>query len=162
MQTHTISPFYHPNSSILILGSFPSVLSRQEGFYYAHPQNRFYAVLAKVFNDTLPQTLDEKMSFLNKHHIALFDVVQSCNIEGSSDSSITNITPNDLRPILASSRITRIYTNGKLASTLYQKHLYPQTHIQAINLPSTSPANAKFSLTKLAEAWQVLNPCLLP
>lgn len=153
---HNLEPFFDKNSQILILGSFPSVKSREQNFYYAHPQNRFYKVLSAVFNANLPQNLDEKKEFLSKFNIALFDVIKTCQISGSSDLSIKNAVPNDISQILKNSQISKIYTNGATASKLYQKHIFPKTNINAISLPSTSPANAKFSLKKLVECWRVV------
>lgn len=153
-QNHTLEPFFTKNSQILILGSFPSVKSREQNFYYAHPQNRFWRVLAAVFNSNLPLNLDEKKEFLIKFNIALFDVIKTCEITGSSDLSIKNAVPNDLSEILSASKISKIYTNGATATKLYQKLLEPKTNIKCKALPSTSPANARFSLEKLIECWK--------
>lgn len=157
MQNHTIRPFFNKDSKILILGSFPSVKSRETGFYYGHPQNRFWRILSAVFEDELPTAINAKQEFLIKHKIALFDCIASCNIKGSSDISIKDVIPNDLTPILKNSNITQIYVNGKLAYNLYNKYLKDQTNIEAIYLPSTSPANASFSLNKLIDSYKVLN-----
>lgn len=146
---HSIPPFFDSGSSILILGSFPSVKSREQEFYYAHPQNRFWKVVAAVFDDNLPVTVGEKKSFLTKHHIALWDVIKSCNIEGSSDMSINNVTPNDISIILDNAKIQKIFINGTTAFKFYEKYLAAKTDIPAVCLPSTSPANAKYSLEKL-------------
>lgn len=140
---HTLKPIYHKDSKVLILGSIPSVKSRQEKFYYAHPQNRFWKTLSTIYEEKIPQTIDEKLSFLNKHHIALFDVIQSCTINGSSDSSIKDIIPNDLTPILMNSQIKAIFTTGKKAYSLYQKYIFPKTKINVIYLPSPSPAHCR-------------------
>jgi len=156
MTLHPIQPVYDRNASILILGSFPSVKSREIGFFYGHPQNRFWRVVSAVWQQELPQTTEEKRSFLLKNHIALWDVIQSCEIDGSSDSSIRQVTPNDLSPILRTCRIRQIYTNGKKANCLYQRYLQTQTHRNAVYLPSTSPANASWSLERLIEAWSVI------
>lgn len=138
---HTIIPIYFNDSKVLILGSIPSIKSREYGFYYAHPKNRFWITLEKVYNEKIGETKEEKIKFLKKHYIALFDVIKSCDINSSSDSSIKNPIPNDLLPILKNSKITTIFTTGQKAYKLYQKYCYPETKIEAILLPSTSPAN---------------------
>lgn len=154
MTLHTISPVYDENSKVLILGSFPSVKSREKGFYYAHPQNRFWKVLSITFGGEVPQSIDEKKKLLLSNGIALWDVIHSCDIVGSSDSSIKNAKPNDISKILDSCNIRKIITNGKKADSLYRKYIEPKTHIQAICLPSTSPANAQYSLDRLADIWK--------
>ena len=153
MEFHTVEPIYDKNSKILILGSFPSVKSREANFFYGHPQNRFWKVLANVMNDVCPGTTEEKKAFLIKHNIAVWDVIASCDIEGSSDSSIKNVTPNDLRRILQTAEIKKIFTNGNTAYKLFVKY---NSDLNAVKLPSTSPANAMFSLEKLIEYWRVL------
>lgn len=140
---HTLKPIYDNNSKVLILGSIPSVKSREIGFYYGHPQNRFWTTLSRIYGEEIENTIDAKINFLKKHHIALFDVLKSCDIEGSSDTSIKNPVPNNLKPILKSSNIEAIFTTGKKAHQLYQKYCYPNTKIEDIVLPSTSPANCK-------------------
>ena len=150
---HPIPPVFDEHSNILILGSFPSVKSRETGFFYGHPQNRFWKVLAKVFNDQVPVSIDEKRAFLLRNHIAVWDVIQSCDIEGSSDSSIRNVKPNDLRIILDKAKIKAIYVNGRTAEKYYLKYIEPDLGIKAVCLPPTSPANAAWSPEKLAEAW---------
>ncbi|MBR0374293.1 MAG: DNA-deoxyinosine glycosylase [Mogibacterium sp.] len=151
---HGFGPFYDMDSRILILGSFPSVKSRAASFYYGHPQNRFWKVMAAIAGETAPVTLPDKQAFLRRNHIALYDVIQSCSIEGSSDSSIADVVVTDLRPVLAGSSVgMRIYTNGGKAHELYMKYQYPQLGIEAIRLPSTSPANAAMSLDRLIAAW---------
>ena len=156
MLSHPIKPLYDADSRILILGSFPSVKSRQVQFFYGHPQNRFWKVLAAVFGQTVPETVEEKRAFLLHNAVALWDVIASCEIEGSSDSSIRNVTPNDLTEILENSRITRIFVNGKTAYHYYQKYLRERLGREAICLPSTSPANASWSLQRLTETWREL------
>lgn len=141
MIEHTLKPIYDKNSKVLILGSIPSIKSRKVGFYYAHPQNKFWKILAKIYNENIPNNKKEKITFLKKHNIALFDVLKSCDIKSSSDSSIKNPIPNDLTPILNKTNIKTIFTSGKKAYNLYQKYCYPKTKINAIYLPSTSPAN---------------------
>lgn len=140
---HELEPFYNQDSKILILGTMPSVKSRELGFYYAHPKNRFWWVLSQVYQEELPTTIEDKKKFLKKYYIALFDVLKTCSIEGSSDASIKNPIPNDLSPILKNSQITTIFITGKKAYQLYQRYIYPKTKIPAISLPSTSPAYAR-------------------
>lgn len=151
--THPIPPFYDKNSDILILGSFPSVKSREQRFFYGHPQNRFWKVIASVFNSERPETIAERKAFLKKYHIALWDVIGSCDIEGSSDSSIENVVANDISVILKKAEIRGIFVNGKTAEKYYKKYIEPKTKIKAVCLPSTSPANAAWSVEKLTEHW---------
>jgi len=155
---HPIEPVYDSRSRILILGSFPSVKSREAMFFYGHPQNRFWKVTAAVFDDSVPQTIEEKREFLLENHIAVWDVIASCEIEGSSDSTIRNVTPNDLSRILDAAPVEQIFVNGKTALKYYEKYLRPVTGREAICLPSTSPANAAWNLEKLTEAWRIILP----
>lgn len=150
---HPIPPFYDENSNILILGSFPSVKSREQMFFYGHPQNRFWKVTASVFDSDVPQTVPEKKDFLKKHHVALWDVIGSCDIEGSSDSSIENVVANDISVILKAAKIRGIFVNGKTAEKYYKKYIEPVTGIKAVCLPSSSPANAAWSVERLTLAW---------
>ena len=138
---HPLKPIYDNNSKILILGTMPSVKSRETGFYYGHPKNRFWSTLSKVFNEKIGESIEEKTDFLLKHSIALFDVLKSCEISSSSDNTIRNPIPNDLLPIINSSKIEYIFTTGKKAYELYMKYCYEETGIEAICLPSPSPAN---------------------
>lgn len=138
---HTLKPIYDRSSKVLILGSIPSIKSRESGFYYAHPQNKFWKILAKIYDEQIPNSNEDKIYFLKKHQIALFDVLKSCDIKSSSDSSIKNPIPNDFTEILNNSNIKVIFTTGKKAYNLYQKYCYPKTKMKAIYLPSTSPAN---------------------
>lgn len=154
MIRHPINPIYDENSGILILGSFPSVKSREEGFFYGHPQNRFWKVLATVFGENPPETVEEKKAFLLRNHVAVWDVICSCDIVGSSDSSIKNVVPNDLTLILEKADIRQVYVNGKKAEELYKKYIFPQIGREAICLPSTSPANAAWKLERLVEGWK--------
>lgn len=156
MILHSIPPIFNSQSEILILGSFPSVRSRETAFFYGHPQNRFWKVLAAVNHCPVPETVEEKTHLLLENHIALWDVIASCDIEGSSDSSIRHVVPNDLSPILSSANIRQIFTNGGKADELYRRYLFPVTGREAIRLPSTSPANAGCSLEKLIDAWQII------
>ena len=153
---HPIPPLFDGESRVLILGSFPSVRSREVGFFYGHPQNRFWRVLAGVFSEDVPTTVEEKRAFLARNHIALWDVIASCEIEGSSDSSIRSVVPNDLSVILASAPIERIFVNGKTADTYYRRYQFQKTGKEAICLPSTSPANATVRVEGLIEAWRVI------
>ena len=156
MIEHPIPAFYDSRSEILILGSFPSVKSRESGFFYGHPQNRYWKVLAGVFDDLVPETVPEKKDFLQRHHVAAWDVIASCEITGSSDASIKDVKGNDLRPILETAPIHRIFVNGKTAEKMYRKYTYPLIGRDCTVLPSTSPANAAWSLERLLEAWKVI------
>lgn len=149
-------PVFDENSKILILGSFPSVKSRENHFYYGHPQNRFWKVLAALFDEPIPLTVEEKKSLVLSHQVAIWDVIESCDIIGSSDSSIKNVVPADIAGLLDQTEIKRIYVNGNLAKRLYDKFALPVTGVEAIKLPSTSPANARFRLDQLVESWQVI------
>lgn len=150
---HTFEPVYDENSKILILGSLPSVKSRETGFYYGHPQNRFWRVLAALLCCPVPTTNEEKKRMLLAHHIAVWDVIESCDIIGSSDSSIKNVVPADIGKIVGKTDIKKIFANGKKAENLYQKYIFPKTKMPITALPSTSPANAACSLEKLTEVW---------
>ena len=151
--THTFEPVYNADSEILILGTFPSVKSRQQHFYYGHPQNRFWKVLAAVTGDVLPTTIEEKKAFLLRNHIAVWDVIKSCSIIGSSDSSIKNVEPTDIRKILDTANIKQVIANGNKAGQLYKKYQLPLTGMAAVILPSTSPANAAWTFEKLCKRW---------
>lgn len=151
--THELEPFYDENSKILILGSIPSPKSRELGFYYMHNQNRFWSVISYVFNDKMPNTIEEKKNFLIKNNIALWDVLESCQINGSSDSSIKDIVPNDIEKVLKVTKIRKIYTTGKTAYNFYNKYILNKVGIEAIYLPSTSSANAKMSFDDLVCAY---------
>ena len=153
---HPIKPLYDNNSEILILGSFPSVKSREQMFFYGHQQNRFWKVTAAVFGDEVPQTIEEKKVFLLKNRVALWDVIASCEISGSSDSSIKNVTPNNLSQIIDKGKIKRIFVNGKTAEKYYNKYTRDKIGMEAVCLPSTSPANAAWNMEKLIKAWSVI------
>ncbi len=155
-QTHPIPPVYNAESRILILGSFPSVKSREAKFFYGHPQNRFWKVTSAIFGERTPDTIEKKTAFLLKNHIAVWDVIASCEIAGSSDSSIRNVVPNDLSIILQSAQIRQIYVNGGTAARYYQKYQLPVTKMQAVTLPSTSPANAAWQIERLMTAWSII------
>lgn len=154
--THPIPPVYDEKSKILILGSFPSIASRETGFFYGHPQNRFWRVLAALFGEAVPGTIEEKKALLLRNRVALWDVIQSCDIDGSSDATIRNVVPNDLSVILSAAHIARVFTNGGTASRLYRKFSEEKTGIPATLLPSTSPANARMRLDALTEAWRII------
>ncbi|MCR5816968.1 MAG: DNA-deoxyinosine glycosylase [Ruminococcus sp.] len=155
-QTHSIEPVYAKNSRVLILGSFPSVKSREAKFFYSHPQNRFWRVLARLFDEPIPESVADKKKLLITHHIALWDVIKSCEIEGSSDTSISDVTPNDISVILGTADIAAIFCNGTKAYELYNRHIKPIVKTSALKLPSTSPANAACTLDKLCESWQII------
>ena len=156
MKIHTIPPTYNKLSQILILGSFPSVKSREEGYFYGHPQNRFWQVMSLVFEDELPETIESKKAFLLRHKVAVWDVIASCDITGSSDSSITNVKANDITKVSDKANTMKIYVNGRKADALYKRYIEPQLGKSAIYLPSTSPANARWSLEKLVESWKII------
>ena len=153
---HPFPPLYDAASRILILGSFPSVKSREQRFFYGHPQNRFWRVTAAVFDCPVPQTVEEKKAFLHGNHIALWDVIARCEITGSSDSSIRNAVPNDLSVILSSAPVRQIFVNGCTAAKYYERYQQKTTGIPAVRLPSTSPANAAWTLDRLTEAWKII------
>ena len=158
---HGFGPFVRPDSRLLILGSFPSVKSRDVQFYYGHPQNRFWRVLAALCGEETPRSREEKERLLAAHHIALYDVIERCSIIGSSDSSIDDVLVTDLMPLLAVSEIgTNIFVNGAKAHQLYMKYTFPLLGLPAVKLPSTSPANAAFSLERLTREWRALLPPL--
>ena len=150
---HPIPPLYDENSRILILGSFPSMKSREAMFFYGHPQNRYWRLIALLFDEDVPTTIEEKRSLALRHNIAMWDVIHSCTITGSSDSSIRDVVPNDLSVILDNSQVERIFCNGALSHKMYMKYIYPSTGIMAEKLPSTSPANAAYSMERLAAEW---------
>ncbi|MBQ9229199.1 MAG: DNA-deoxyinosine glycosylase [Eubacterium sp.] len=153
MKHHTIEPVFDSRSKILILGSFPSVKSREQGFFYGHPQNRFWRVLARVTGEPCPADIAEKKQLLLAHNIALWDVIASCEVEGSADSTIRDITVNDIPALLAQCPICAVFTNGKKADALYRRHLAAVTGMEAVCLPSTSPANAAWSEDALYDVW---------
>jgi hypoxanthine-DNA glycosylase len=156
MIVHPIAPVFDENSRVLILGSFPSAKSREEMFFYGHPQNRFWRVTAAVFAEDVPKTVAEKQKFLLSNGIALWDVLASCDIEGSADSTIKNAVPNDLSRIFANGKIEKIFVNGKIAEKYYNKYMKKTLGISAVCLPSTSPANAAWGVEKLVQAWSVI------
>ena len=153
--THAFQPVYDGNSKVLILGTMPSPQSIRHGFYYSHPQNRFWPLMAVLYEDALPSTPKEKRDFALRHGIALWDVLACCEIRGAADSSIRRPVPNDFTPILQAAPIERIFTTGKTAFNLFQKLVAPSLKREAIYLPSTSPANqALFPWEKLLQTWR--------
>lgn len=150
---HPIPPLYNKDSKILILGSFPSVKSREAQFFYHHPQNRFWKVVSTLYGEPLPRTIEEKRELLLRNLTAVWDVIQSCEITGSADSSIKNVIPNDLTELLHVADIKKIFTNGNTAYQLYEKYIFPRTGIESIRLLSTSPANAACNMDRLLEDW---------
>ncbi len=158
--THEFPPLYDENSRILILGSIPSPKSREQGFYYGHPQNRFWKVIAAVLDERLPVTIDEKKALLLKHGIALWDSLEECDIQGASDSSVKNPVPTDISRLLSETKITRIYTTGAAADRYYMKYQSDAAGIRSVRLPSTSPANCAVSMEKLIEAYSVIRTAL--
>ena len=153
---HTIPPLYDSHSRVLLLGSIPSPKSREIGFFYGHPQNRFWRVLAAVLGEPVPQSIEEKRAMCLKHHVALWDTIARCEIAGASDLSIRNAEPNDIGKLVRESEITRIFATGGKSAELYRKLIEPQLHIPITQLPSTSPANAAWSLDRLIEAYRVI------
>ncbi len=156
MLRHPFPPLYDKNSKVLILGSFPSVKSRKQMFFYGHPQNRFWKVISVVMGTETPVTIEEKCNFLHANNIALWDVIASCDITGSSDSSIKNVVANDLTIILQNADIKQIFVNGKTAEKYYNKYIRDSINKDAICLPSTSPANAGWSMERLINAWKII------
>ena len=154
---HPIPPYFDADSEILILGSFPSIKTRESGFFYGHPQNRFWKLMTLIFEEEkIPASVDEKKAFLQRNHIALWDSIHSCDIIGSSDSSIRNVIPNDISVILEQADIRQIFTNGKKSHEIYRKYCFPMTGREDVCLPSTSPANAAWTMERLSEAWSVI------
>ena len=160
MIPHPFLPLFDRNSRILILGSFPSVRSREEMFFYGHPQNRFWRVVSTLLCEPLPTDVDAKRKMLLSHGIALWDVIGSCEIQGSADATIRNAIPNDLAPIFRTADIRGVFVNGKTALRYYNIYQFPQNGIEAYCLPSTSPANAAFGLEKLLGSWHIITEYL--
>ena len=153
---HEFEPVYDKNSRILILGSLPSVKSREQSFYYGHPQNRFWRVISSLCKSPLPETTEDKKRLLLSNRIAVWDVIAECDISGSSDASIRNVTPTQLSLILDNADIRRIFLNGSKAFDIYERWQKPITGREAVKLPSSSPANAAWSFEKLLKAWSVI------
>lgn len=151
-----IEPVYDKNSKILILGSFPSIKSREAGFFYQHPRNRFWQVIGTITGTTEYSTIEQQKNMLLKNNIAVWDVIESCDIKGSSDSSIKEVLPADIFRILESAKIQKIFANGEKSYKLYMKYIYKKDCIEIIKLPSTSPANAKYNLNMLIDEWKII------
>ncbi|MBR2742180.1 MAG: DNA-deoxyinosine glycosylase [Clostridia bacterium] len=158
-ETHNIPPVFDSESRILILGSFPSVKSREEGFFYGHRQNRFWAVVSRILGVPKPETIEEKRDMLISHHIALWDVIESCDIAGSADSKIRNAVPNDISRITRAADIRHIYLNGGEAFKMFERY-NGDIGLPYSRLPSTSPANAAYSVERLAREWEVIREFL--
>ena len=154
--THEFPALYDRNSRVLLLGSIPSPKSREQGFYYGHPQNRFWKVLAQVLGEAVPETIPQKKAMLKRHHVALWDVLESCTIVGASDTSIEDVVPNKIGDLVKASKVTRIFCTGATAHKLYQKYCAGDVGMDAVKLPSTSPANCAVSLEKLVEAYRAI------
>ena len=150
---HTFGPLYNTDSRILILGSIPSPASREVGFYYGHPQNRFWKVLAEVYGLPLPESIEEKKALVLSNGLALWDSISECDIIGASDSSVKNAVPTDIPSILAEARIERILCNGALSKKVYDRYQLERIGMPALKMPSTSPANAAWSLERLVKEW---------
>ena len=154
--THAFDPVFDSESRILVLGTMPSPKSRELGFYYSHPRNRFWPVLSEILGEKVPETPEEKRDFCIRNKIALWDVLKECDIDGASDSSIKNAVPNDMSIIFEKAQIKAVFTTGATASKLFKKFIEPKTGISAIALPSTSPANAKFKSGELCEEYKII------
>jgi hypoxanthine-DNA glycosylase len=154
--THPFRPLFQTDSKILILGSFPSIKTREYGFFYGHPRNRFWPLLERIFGVKLSTDIEERRAFLLQHHLAVYDVIYRCDIIGSGDASIQNVVPSDLSPILKEADIRQIFCNGGTAYRYYQKYQEQKTGVKAIQLPSTSPANARFSMDDLYHQWKII------
>ncbi len=157
---HCFEPVYDENSRILLLGTMPSPKSRENGFYYSHPQNRLWRVLAHVLGESVPESAEQKRALLLKRGIAMWDVLKSCKISGAADASITEPVPNDISLILRAAPIRAVFATGAMAAKLYKRHVEPQTRAPVVRLPSTSPANAAAGFDALAEAYSVIREYL--
>lgn len=154
---HPLEPVYDENSRVLVLGTMPSPKSREYGFYYSHPQNRFWRVVSELYHAPLPQTNEEKTQLLLQNHIALWDVLKSCRIEGADDASIRDPVANDIAGLLAQTNIRAVFTTGTKAAALYRRLCRKQTAINAVALPSTSPANCRhYTYERLLDAYRIL------
>ena len=153
---HPLEPLYDENSKILILGSFPSVKTREYGFFYGHKQNRFWKIMENLFDASLTRDIEERRDFLLSHNIAVFDSIYACDIIGSSDASIKNVVPSDLKEVVEGSKISKVFCNGGTSFKYYKKYHRDILEIEAIQLPSTSPANARYSLEDLIEEWKII------
>ena len=150
---HTFGPLYNEDSGILILGSIPSPASREMGFYYGHPRNRFWQMVAELYGMPLPDSIEEKKALVLSHGLALWDVIEECDIIGASDSSVKNAVPTDILSLLGKTQIQTILCNGALSKKIYDQYQLPRTGIPAQKMPSTSPANAAWGMERLKEEW---------
>lgn len=157
---HPFEALYNENSKVLILGSFPSVKSREVSFFYGHPRNRFWKVIPALFGEEEPVTIEKKKELILRRNLALWDSIHSCEITGSSDSSVKNVAPNDISGIIGNSKVSKVFCNGALSHKMYMKYIFPDTKIEAVKLPSTSPANAAYSLDKLIDEWKIIKEYL--
>lgn len=157
---HPFEALYNENSKVLILGSFPSVKSREVSFFYGHPRNRFWKVIPALFGEEEPVTIEKKKELILRRNLALWDSIHSCEITGSSDSSVKNVVPNDISKIIGNSKVSKVFCNGALSHKMYMKYIFPDTKIEAVKLPSTSPANAAYSLDKLIDEWKIIKEYL--
>lgn len=157
---HPFEALYNENSKVLILGSFPSVKSREVSFFYGHPRNRFWKVIPALFGEEEPVTIEKKKELILRRNLALWDSIHSCEITGSSDSSVKNVVPNDISKIIGNSKVSKVFCNGALSHKMYMKYIFPDTKIEAVKLPCTSPANAAYSLDKLIEEWKIIKEYL--
>lgn len=160
MIRHPFPALFDSNSKVLILGSFPSVKSREQLFFYGHPQNRFWKIISGIFNEAEPQTVDEKKELILRNHLALWDVLSSCEINGSADSTIKNAAVNDIEPIIKQAKIKEIFLNGKTAGKYYNKYVASTVNLKSTVLPSTSPANAAWNEEKLMAEWKKIKKCI--
>ena len=151
---HPLKPLYRADSKLLILGSFPSVKTREYGFFYGHPFNRFWPLMAALFQEEISTKIEDRRAFLLRHKIAVYDSIYQCDIVGSSDASIQNVVPTNLRPIFETAEIRQVFCNGQTSYYYYQKYHAESCGIQGVKLPSTSPANARYRLDDLVKEWQ--------
>ena len=154
--THVFPPLFDERCSALILGSIPSPKSREQGFYYGHPQNRFWRVMAAVWQEPCPVTIEEKSALMLRHHTALWDTLEACDIIGAGDSTVKDPVPTDLEYLLRRAPIKRVFTTGAAADRFYRLFHQQKTGIPSVRLPSTSPANCAVSLEQLIEAYRVI------
>lgn len=153
---HPLEPLYDKNSKIIVLGSFPSVKTREYGFFYGHPQNRFWKIMEVLFDCDLDKSIDERKNFMLEHNIAMWDTIYACDIVGSSDASIKNVVPTPLSDIVENSNIEAAFCNGATSYKYFKKYHEENLHIKSFKLPSTSPANARYSLDDLVSEWKIL------
>ena len=158
--THAFSPVFREDSRVLLLGTMPSPKSRENGFYYSHPQNRFWPVMASLLDEPLPRTPEEKRQLVLRHRIALWDVLHSCEIRGAEDASIRKPVPNPIDRLLEQTQICAVFATGQKAATLSTRYCFPRTRLPVHTLPSTSPANCRISMEELLESYREILPFL--